>query len=517
MVLVIHLTLSNSSNTLNRKEPNRTKMKLIQPQLLKGLHKKLFFHSLTLLALGSLVLFSCQKEEIYLPPSASIPVLSASSASLELNELNAYNPGLTFTWTSGTNHGTNAAIEYTLQIDKKGNGFSAPVEVSLGRAVYAKTYKTEELNNLLRNDLGLTTGVAHEIEARLKSATTSPAIEPDFSNVITVSVTPYEPVTTTLYAIGTATPNGWSADNATALRKDNAKPGVFIYEGPLTAGELKFITTLGQFLPSYNKGASDRELVYRSEDSQPDEKFIITKAANYQVTVDLLKLTISFVERSGPAYNQLWIVGDATPKGWDIDNADLMVQDPSNPYIFTFNEVLKAGEFKIATAKDWGAPFYRPTSNHPPISSTEVQLSAGDPDHKWYITDAGAYKITLNLQNNTIAIVPFQPYERLWMVGDATPNGWNIDNPNELTKSPTDPYVFTYTGPLNVGEFKFPTSTGDWGTDYFMPAINYQPLTDTAVKFVKGGDPDNKWKVEEAGNYTITLNQLKHTIAIQKN
>lgn len=53
--------------------------------------------------------------------------------------------------------------------------------------------------------------------------------------------------------------------------------------------------------------------------------------------------------------------------------------------------------------------------------------------------------------------------DHLYMVGDATPTGWSIDNPTELTKSETDKYIFTYHGKLGTGELKFPLSKGDWG------------------------------------------------------
>jgi hypothetical protein len=73
--------------------------------------------------------------------------------------------------------------------------------------------------------------------------------------------------------------------------------------------------------------------------------------------------------------------------------------------VFTYTGQLTAGEFKIPVATgDWGAKFYRPVTNHPALTDNHVQLSAGDPDNKWQITDAGNYKITLNLHNLTINI-----------------------------------------------------------------------------------------------------------------
>lgn len=102
------------------------------------------------------------------------------------------------------------------------------------------------------------------------------------------------------------------------------------------------------------------------------------------------------------------------------------------------------------------------------------------------------------------------------MVGDATPVGWNIDNPQPMTPDPANPYLFTYTGPMLVGEFKFPVGTGNWGGDFFMPEINHQNLKSRRVKFVPEGSPDNKWQITEPGNYKITLNQLEETIDIVK-
>jgi hypothetical protein len=85
-----------------------------------------------------------------------------------------------------------------------------------------------------------------------------------------------------------------------------------------------------------------------------------------------------------------------------------------------------------------------------------------------------------------------------------------------MTKDPNDPNVFTYNGPLTIGEFKIPTATGNWGTDYFMPSVNHQDINSSAVIFVPAGNPDNKWQITQAGNYRVTLNQLYETITIEK-
>lgn len=222
---------------------------------------------------------------------------------------------------------------------------------------------------------------------------------------------------------------------------------------------------------------------------------------------------------TGAAYSQLWIVGDATPNGWDINNPNEMQPDPTNSFQFKYNAVLNAGEFKIPVAKgNWGADFFMPVNNDPDISERTVEfVPGGVPDKKWKITTPGAYKILLNISASSfIEIKPFTPYANLWLVGDATPAGWDIDHPTPMVATPGNPYEFSYTGALNAGEFKVPTATGNWGTDYFMPVTNDEGITSTNAIFIPGGNPDNKWKITEAGNYKITINQLTERISIQK-
>ncbi|GAB3427204.1 SusF/SusE family outer membrane protein [Niabella aquatica] len=222
---------------------------------------------------------------------------------------------------------------------------------------------------------------------------------------------------------------------------------------------------------------------------------------------------------TGAAYAELWVVGDATPNGWNIENPNPMRKDPTNAFQFKFNEVLNAGEFKIPTATgNWGTDFFMPPTNNPDITSTEVKLiPGGNPDNKWRIAKPGPYKILLNISTAPfIKIVPFTPYTGMWIVGDATPAGWNIETPTPMVATPGNPYEFTYTGPLSAGEFKIPVSTGNWGTDFFMPPVNGEGPGSTNAIFVPGGNPDNKWKIAEAGNYKITFNQLHETISIVK-
>jgi len=91
---------------------------------------------------------------------------------------------------------------------------------------------------------------------------------------------------------------------------------------------------------------------------------------------------------------------------------------------------------------------------------------------------------------------------KLYMVGSATPIGWSIDKSIEMTEDATDGCIFTYTGPMVAGEFKFPVNRNtDWGQDMYMR------VDDTHMyRHVGGASDDNKWNITADGNYVITAN-----------
>ena len=479
--------------------------------IVKSVNVQYDFSKMLYLMAAILVLFSaCEENEITVPVLNRTPVLSASAESVQLRQNHANQTALTFNWSAGSNKGTNAGINYVLQIDRGSGNFETPTEINIGKGKYTTSFKVADLNTFLKEGLQMQANEQGTIQARIKAEVLGSALEPEFSNTVSVAVTPYEAVTSTLYMIGDATPNGWSADNATELTVDANDPTIFRTQVQLVPGEYKFITSKGQFLPSYNKGASDNTLVYRTADDQPDDKFRIEEGGLYKVTVNLSDMTVLTEQMEGPPYTQLWGVGSAMPNGWDLDNAAPLVQSQADPFIFTYTGMLIAdGELKIATAKDWGASFYRPTVADAPITHTAVQLSAGDPDNKWKIVETGYYKVTLNLRTMTIAFEPVN----LYLVGDAGPNGWNIETPAPMTKNGS---VYTYTGPLTAGELKISKFKGGWcDGEWINSATADQAITNGAYITTQGCDgPDNKWRVTDAsaGNYTITIDLAAGTM-----
>lgn len=454
-------------------------------------------HIFTLSLTGMMIFFlSCQKEEVTDIKLAGELSLSSSSADIVLSQKNDANVAVTFNWTTGTNNGTGASISYILQIDKEGNNFASPHVFDLGKAVYAKSFSVEQFNSSLLQEYGAVAGVATNLEARVIATINTTPQSQQTSQVTVVKITPYESVSTTLYIFGDATANGWDASKAIALTPDADDPTMFAFRGALASGSYKFITALGQLLPSYNRGADDNHIVYRTNNSEPDNKFTISEAGVYNIKVSLLDLAITTVKLDVPVYDHIYMVGDASPNGWDIGNATELTQDQDNPAIFTYIGVMKPGDFKLPVNRntDWGQDMFMKLSD-----STMYLHHGGDPDDsKWHIDKKGYYVIKLNIIDNTISM----SRTKLYMVGSATPIGWSIDKAIELTEDAVDGCIFTYSGPMVAGEYKFPVNRNtDWGQDMYMR------IDDTHMyRHVGGAADDNKWSITADGNYVITAN-----------
>jgi hypothetical protein len=407
--------------------------------------------------------------------------LSSSTSSLILTQKQAKNTAINFSWTRGSNKGTGSSISYILQIDKEGNSFSKAKTYTMGQGVFEKAFTVNTLNDLLLSYWGIKAGTAAAFEARVTADVTAEGVEDGVTEIVKVTLTPYQPVSTALYMIGSATPNGWGADNATPLIASENDPTTYTYKGVFGRGEFKFLTTLGSYMPSYQKGANENSLFYRTNDSQPDDKFIISESGIYAITLNLVDLTISVKKQAGPAYDKLFMVGSATPNGWDIANATPLIQNQNNLFQFTYDGFLTTGELKFPVNRntDWGQDMIMPN----PSDASKIYVhKGGDPDdNKWIIATANYYHVMVDLAKNTISIAPF----KLYMVGSATPVGWDIGNAVELVQDASSWYIFRYTGPLVEGEFKFPVNrNSDWGQNMYMPLLTSTTFMSSFCKYI---------------------------------
>ncbi len=102
--------------------------------------------------------------------------------------------------------------------------------------------------------------------------------------------------------------------------------------------------------------------------------------------------------------------------------------------------------------------------------------------------------------------------DHLLVVGDATWGGWSLDRTSVMIKNSDD--VFSYTGYLEADkEFKFLTEAQWDKTEYRNASTD--PYILGAGKLQLNG-ADQKFKVRENANYSITCNLNDMTVVVEK-
>jgi len=488
-----------------------------------------FYSAMALLA--SATLTSCSDDDPGQVP-LDIGALTASTSEVVIDYDAPTEEAITFSWHAEKT----PAIEYELVFAAGAKTHTVDVlsEVS-------KRFINAQLNTMLVDKLQLEVGKAAQVDVTLQAKVTK-GDKTATSNTVTISVTPsplipeppLEDVTLsaarTEAVIDMVNPSGetatffWGADRnpfieyKLVLTSDVKSATINVLSDvskEFTNAELNDIL-INKFQLEVGKAAEIKAVVHASVTIS--DKTVTSNTVTISVTP-------SAEDIPAPAYTKMWIVGNATPNGWNIGDPNVMANDPTNVYQFKFNEMLNAGEFKIPVATgNWGGDYYMPPVNHPDLSSTDVAFTpGGNPDNKWNLASGGAYKVLLNISSSApfIKITPFTPYSNIYIIGDATDAGWDANNPIAMTVDPGNANVFTWTGELKStgrGQFRFLVSVGDLNGSAFVAPTSGASLSATQLAFTLTGAPANNFKVKEGeeGTYTITINQLKETISIAK-
>lgn len=357
----------------------------------------------------------------------------------------------------------------------------------------------------------------------------------------------------TLYMVGNATPAGWDIGNPTPLAAEGEDPLVFEWEGQLMAGEMKLCLQPGSWDVGFIRPIEDGEQItsapienqkFCMNAGDPDKKWVVAVAGTYHLTFNLRNWTMSSIclaseEPSQPdnpsgdvvpiEADELYMVGDATPGGWNID-APVQLQKTAD-YIFEYTGELIPGEMKAcASTGSWDVEFIRPMENGERITSdgleTTFQYHAGDPDEKWVVADRGEYHLTFDLAAHTLKAeylgeieVQKTPIETttLYMIGDATPNGWSMDDPTPYDM--VAPYIFSWEGILTEGHLKLCIAPdGTYSCPFIRPLSPHVAIDTDGVAepdFIYTTGPDDQWEVKTAGRYRLTFDLSAWTITAE--
>ncbi|MDE6527068.1 MAG: SusF/SusE family outer membrane protein [Muribaculaceae bacterium] len=219
----------------------------------------------------------------------------------------------------------------------------------------------------------------------------------------------------------------------------------------------------------------------------------------------------------------LWIIGDATPYGWDTDNATALLS-AADSHVFSGTIYLKAGQdFKFMTKPDWGNLEYGAAPGASLVNG-EIALAKGTDDSgyaKLQVADNGNYLITVSTDDMTAKIVKseYQDSEiticSLFLVGSATPNGWDVMNGTPLYQNAEKPYLFKAENlSLDAGSFKIAIALK--GACSWNPAYWYFRDASADDKIAKDQDGDIQWNIDEKDAYTVAVNVIDNSISITK-
>ncbi|MGN1216624.1 MAG: SusF/SusE family outer membrane protein, partial [Phocaeicola sp.] len=334
-----------------------------------------------------------------------------------------------------------------------------------------------------------------------------------------------------LYLIGDATTGGWDVPQATKMNYIESAQA-FEWEGALKAGKFRFVcqNISGMFWPGYAKDANDdNKMVYfeTAPSSEQDISFDIDKPGIYKITANTSSLDVNIqpisVQEPAP---ELYLIGNATPGGWEIMNATEMSYNEADK-TFEWNGNLISGELRFICQRipgTWWPGYVKDPVNEGKAKYFDAQPADGE-DIKFTISDAGKYYVILNTETLEVVIRKQDDvtvlYDNVWMIGDATPIGWSWKDMVEMNQSEQNGNIFTWTGHLNAGEIKFsldgPTANAFSGYLVYATKQDASIFNDTDIDIRNSGE-DYKWKLSEleAGTYTITINFNTNKISFEK-
>jgi len=361
-----------------------------------------------LVILGAGILSSCEKElkdpkldiNLTVLPDITSP---AEGAAFILLKDDADNVMTNFEWTPTQYNLENLeSTKYVLQMDKAGNNFVDPHDlVSTEGTSFSMTVGA--MNTILLN-MELNPDEASGIELRVRSFVNEITTYSEvFSDKASITITPFSDnvIISPIYLIGDATPAGW--DNALGSPMEHIGGGKFARVETLNAtGDwFKFIATPGAWVPQWGTDASGTSesgpLVYRPDDPTPDPSSIPSYhvEGDYYFMADTFNLLYETYLTSG----ELYLVGDATPAGWDAAVAIAFTE--SSPHVFTIATSLNAGggmkflEVKGAWAPQWGTN--TEGTNKEGLLSYRPTESVPDPPQIPGPSAAGNYLITVDM------------------------------------------------------------------------------------------------------------------------
>ncbi|MEN9919311.1 MAG: hypothetical protein RL662_1747 [Bacteroidota bacterium] len=293
---------------------------------------------------------------------------------------------------------------------------------------------------------------------------------------------------------------------------------------PLTKGHFKFVEQIGNawnfIVPAR---AAHENIIYGyphkvSNPYQGDYRFNMVESKKVLVSLDLNSREM-YARECGTEKSLIYLVGDATPNGWNNNQPTPMDWIWGGHYEYIWKGVLKKGQFKfISKPGTWISLLPEMAANENVIFNYPHKISNEfKGDYRFNIHEDGIYTITLNLPLKQMTVTPEDTTkDQLYLVGEATAGGWDKLKATPMNKVETG--NFRWTGTLKKGYFKFlTTKNGD-----LYNWVSLQPI-EKAHQAVEMNDTialshayrgDYFFVIPRDGEYTIDVNIPKMSMLV---
>jgi starch-binding outer membrane protein SusE/F len=374
---------------------------------------------LLLVTVTSLLLAACNKvADLPFYAAGSNPVLKVSSTNIAPPPADSNTVALVLNWTDPKHATDSANYKYTIDIDSAGKNFSKSFQtVVMGERTASFTAK--QLNSMLLAK-GYAFNVPVDMEVRVTSSYGNNN-ERLSSNTILVKMTPYKippkvalPTSGKLFIVGSATQGGWNNPVPTPAQElhrinETTWGGIFQLNGgseylllPVNGDWSNKYSVSNNTVPGLNLGG---DFGFNNPDNFPGPG----AAGFYKIIVDFQsgKFTVTPFTQQHGLPSQLFIVGSATPNGW---NNPVPVPSQSftriNSAVFELTLSLNQGSEYLLLPENgnWGKKFgvVNNAASNIALGSSFIPEGQNIPSP----SPTGTYKITVNFLDNTYKLTP---------------------------------------------------------------------------------------------------------------
>lgn len=335
-----------------------------------------------------------------------------------------------------------------------------------------------------------------------------------------------------VYLVGDATPRGWDSENGIELKKKDEN--IFEWFGYLKTGYFKFLTYKNTWLYSLSSYVDGQVIIENDSTRQYPIKFNTTLDANfnykiensgfYNIRIDLNNESISLSKKD---IDKLWITGSALKN----DTIEVDLKHLENNSKYTYIGYLNHGTLEYWIKNPFTSDYLFITTddnNTSVITSTNINLTQDNNNQIWIVPKTSDnYRLAIDIKQLTFRGEIFTPKStNYYLVGGASPIGWDINKAIPFIQDPNNDYIYKLTTTLipknipNGNQFKILEQKNWWGYSFHPTTYNKTINNNIDIyeeQYGYGGTNDYKWTVndENAGNYEITLNTLKQTITFK--